>query len=410
MPNNRALIVDAAIMRSPQVLDKGLPIPGLAGSYVVDAGWCAVITEGGMFREILGPGQHSLARFSYFRDVKAISVNTRLQHLDLKTVGEFTISRPVPVQINLDLAVEYRVADARRVALEIQSPLTSLYDRTLQAVRSVVAYATVEEIRTQGEGIASATLQRLQAMQLAAVLGLEVLNVAVTTIKATDTTGDVLATQSLKEFTTLRDWQIDSAMTQQSRVTWEWLLIHRPEIAQQLITTHGVLAKEMIDRGLLDPSGFLNQPAGGGMPANPASLLGSLGVPGLPAGSFTQSGLAPATGSPAAQLPAAGNVHSRMSEEVDLLRAMPGAAVETRPGTDARGIPDGSYDVRFSAPRISGGQFVVYFSCPAGYPQSAPVVSVEVDGQELPFRSSVVAHWLSQYLVEIAREVKQYVG
>ena len=47
-------------------------------------------------------------------------------------------------------------------------------------------YATIDEIRTQGEGIARATLQRLQAMQLPKTLGVEIFNVLVTTIKDTD--------------------------------------------------------------------------------------------------------------------------------------------------------------------------------------------------------------------------------
>ena len=152
MANNRHLISDFDIMRPAQLLDKGLPLPGLSGRYVVDEGWVAVVTEGGGFKEILKPGTHFLNKYRFWRDVKATAIDTRIQTLSISTTREFTIAQPVPVEINLDLSVEYRVADPRRVTLEVKTPLTSLYDRVVQAVRGAVAYATIEEIRTQGEG------------------------------------------------------------------------------------------------------------------------------------------------------------------------------------------------------------------------------------------------------------------
>lgn len=413
MPTNRHLINDFDIIRPAQLLDKGLPIPGLTGRYVVDEGWCAVISEGGAFREILGPGQHLLSKYSFWRDVKAIAIDMRIQTLNVSTTGEFTIALPVPVQINLNLSVEYRVSDPRRVAMEIRTPLTSLYDRVIQAVRGVVVNATIDEIRKQGEGIASAALQRLQAMHLHTVLGIEIFNVLVTSIKETD---GALAAQQLKEFTTVRDWQVDSMMTQQSQVTWEWLLRHRPEIAQQMISTHGMLAKEMIDKGLLDPAGFLNQPVGGfgQTPGqlNPANLLGGFGgfgaggTPGLPGQQPQLPGQSPIAG----HLPASTDIHARMREEVSYLEKLPGARIETKPGTDSQGIPDGSYDLRIVMPRSSGGRIIIYCVCPTGYPQAAPTIEVEIDDQPTPFQSAALRRWSSQYLVEIAREAKQYFG
>ena len=81
----------------------------------------------------------------------------------------------------------------------------------------------------------------------------------VTSIKATDVHEDALAAQDMKEYKKARDWQLDSQITQNSQVTWEWMLINRPEVAQQLISTYGSLAKEMIERGAIDSSGLLNQ-------------------------------------------------------------------------------------------------------------------------------------------------------
>ena len=186
MPTNRSFINDFDIVRPAQLLEKGIPLPGLSGKYTVDEGWIAVVTEGGAFKEILEPGTYFANRYRFFRDVKIIEVDTRVQTLTVSTMREFTIQDPVTVEINLDLSVEYRITDARRVALEVKTPLTSLYDRVIQAGRGAVSYATVTEIRTQGEGIARTTLQQLQAMQLPKVIGIEIFNVLTTSIKATD--------------------------------------------------------------------------------------------------------------------------------------------------------------------------------------------------------------------------------
>ena len=273
MPTNRSFINDFDIVRPAQLLEKGIPLPGLSGKYTVDEGWVSVITEGGAFKETLEPGTYFLNRYRFFRDVKAIEVDTRVQTLTVSTMREFSIQNPVTVEINLDLSVEYRVTDARRVALEVKTPLTSLYDRVIQAARGAVSYATVNEIRTQGEGIARTTLQQLQAMQLPKIIGIEIFNVLTTSIKATDAGNDALAAREMTEYERLRDWKLEQETTAQSQVTWAWLLTYRPEVAQRMIETYGMMAKEMIDKGLLDPAGFMNQPLEGPTQMNPMNMM-----------------------------------------------------------------------------------------------------------------------------------------
>lgn len=387
MTNNRYLIDNFEIVRPPVLLDKGLPLPGLSGKYVVEEGCVAVITVGGNYKEILNPGTHSLRRYSMWREVRAINVDMRMHTLTVSTSREFTIDQPVQVQIDLDLAVEYRVCDPRKVALELQTPLINLYDRVLQAVRDVIVRATRDEIRTRGENLARTTLQRLQEMQLSKQIGIEVLNVLVTTIKVLDTAGDVIATQQLKEFETIRDWQTDSAITQNSQLTWEWLVRSRPEIAQQLIAIYGEMAREMIDKGWLDPARFLNQPVG----KNTSEL--------------------PGAATPGATIIGSNDIHARMSEEIRLLKNLPGAKVEARPVTNEDGIPNGSYNVRVQIPRNSGGVLTFYFACLKEYPQQAPVLEVEVDEQPTPYQSEVLSRWSGhQYLVEIVRDLQHRFG
>ena len=402
MSNNRPMISDLDLVSPALLLDKGLPIPGLRGRITVDDGWCSVITVGGAFKEILGPGQYSLDRYDMWRDVKATRVDTRVKTLTVSTVREFVIALPVPIEINLDLSVEYRVADPRRVALEISTPLTSLYDRVYQAVRGAVANATIDEIRTQGEWLARTTLQRLQALQLPATIGLEVLTVMVTTIKATDAGSDAIARLQFDQLQQIEKARLDAALMTQSQPTMSWLIQTGNPLASQILelaAKYGVEANDLLAKMLgSSPTA----------PAAPPSIMGRApaypGAPAVPA--------LPASRQDSGRDQGSGDVHSRMREEVDLLTTLPGARIETRPGFAKSGIPDGSYLVTVDIPRISRGVLKLYFECPAGYPDRTPRLDVEVDGQATPFPSGVLRRWSGrgQYLVEVVREVKQYFG
>lgn len=417
MSTNRSSIDDFAIVRPPLNLDKGWAIPGMGKRLTVDEGWVAVMVEGGAYAGLLHAGTHSLNKFRYGKDLKAIKVDIREQNMTVSTSREFTIANPVPVTINLDLSVEYRVTDARRIALEAKTPLTNLFDRVLQAIRGAVVHASHEEIRTQGEGIAQTALQRLNAMRLKETIGLEVFNVFVTSIKALDTDQDVLAKQQLEEFQTVRGGLLDQQMLSNSQITWEWLLMHRPEVAQQMIQEHGANARALIEKGAVDPSSFLSNPTGNlqsGTPPN--NLLTPFGAPHTPGNQQAQQQLptVSTSGSSTPQgLPAPSaqpDIHQRMRDEINMLQQLPGAAIETRAGTDAQGVPDGSYALRVVVPRNAGGQIVFFFGCAPNYPSTAPTVDVEVDGQEVAFDSGVLRRWIGQYLVEIVREAKQKFG
>lgn len=402
MANNRHLIIEPALVSPPQILDKGLPIPGFRGRFIVDEGWCAVITVGGTFKEILEPGEYYLDRYNTWQEVKAIRVDRRIKTLTFSTTREFRIAQPVPVEIDLDLSIEYRVADPRRVALEIQMPLDLLWGRVFQATSSAVAYATIDEIRTQGEGLARTVLQRLQAMQLPRTIGLEVLNVLVTSINEAD---DVIARLQFEIFEQIEKWKVDAAITSQSQVTMSWLVQKGHPLAPQIL--------EVSAKYGTDPDELLQRLLGSGQ----ASPAGSANVIGWPASSFTLPGTTsrpalPAERQDSTRHQGSTDVHSRVREDVTYLEKIKGAQVQAKPGTDDRGIPDGSYDIRVSMPRNSGGTITLYFICPAGYPRRAPALAVDVDGQPTPFQSAVLRRWTGQglYLVEIAREVKQKIG
>jgi len=56
MIDNRHTIDDTDLVRPEQLLDQGIPLPLLSGKYEVREGYCAVVTEGGVFKEILNSG------------------------------------------------------------------------------------------------------------------------------------------------------------------------------------------------------------------------------------------------------------------------------------------------------------------------------------------------------------------
>ena len=409
MSTNRERI-DNTIIKQPAVaLERGL-LPGFQGKYVVDQGWIAVVTEGGSYKETLQPGHHSLGRYKYNRDIKMTNVNTKLQTLAVVTNGEFKVQQsvagqmPLVIDVDLSLSVEYQVSDPLRVAMEIERPVTALFDRVIQATRDAVAFLSINEVRTGGASIARTIQQNLQGMLLPKTIGIEVSGVFITEIQARDSGQDALAQTAYQNFQRLNEWQVESYMTQNSQVTWQWLLINRPEVAQMYIAQYGELAKSMIDKGMLNTAGFLTGPPGSsptaaGSGAMPGLLGGMPGMPGAP-------GAAPQLPAPAAP-----TLLDRMKEERGMLGQMPGAKVELRGGVDRSNTPDGSYVMRLEVPRTSGGQLEIIFFCPPSYPKEKPSVDVLVNGQPTPFQSSALNGWRGvEYLVEVANDIRQRLG
>lgn len=434
MPNNRHLIINDELVRPQQLLDRGWPIPGLGGKHRVDQGWCAVITVGGAYEETLEPGFYDISKYPR-QDVQAIHVDKRLKQLTVATTREFTIARPFPVEIDLTLSVEYRVSDPRRVAVEIESPLTSLYDRALQAIRSAVVHVDYEEFRTQGERLAQITLDRLKAMRLPDILGIEIVNVLVTTIKGA---GEV-AKRIQHEWETLRDWQLNAHMVQNSQITPQWMAVNAPELYQQLMTGNKELMMTLIDKGLMGPQGFLNQPANSTDFPNFTALRNML-APGMeiPQSNqgFTPYGHSqPSAPQQSSQFPQSlPPDHSqsklqpqqpadpllRIREEVDYLGKMPNTVVGAEACLGDDNLPDGSHNIIVEFKRHGVTAMTLIVHCSAKFPNSAPEATLfftnldetkREDAQGQPFQAGIMRRWTpTNYIVEIAREVREFYG
>ena len=411
MGTNRISINHSAIIYPTQLLDKGIPLPFLEGKFVVDQGWCAVITEGGAFNEILEPGTHFLGKYRLFRDLKATKIDMRVKTLEVMTWGEFQISQPIPVEVDLNLSVEYRVADPRKIVTEVTTPLNSLFDRVIKAVRGSIVYATVEEIRTQGEGIARTTMENLKAMLLPNDIGIEVLSVLTTKIKATDTGNDKLASFQKEQWQKVQEFRIDNELLNQTNLSPTWFAVNRPDLYAQMMAGNTAVITQLIDKGLLDPAAVMNQAAGtSGINVNASSnfvqnLLGNS------TGNFQNN--QPKSTGPSESVKQisspASDGRARMKDEISFLKKVAGATIESQSGVDDDGLPDGTYDLKIEFPRSSGGNITLFFSCPEKYPKVPPQMDVEVNGEDTPFQSNILRRWTnSNYLVEIVREAKQY--
>ena len=408
MSDNRIMIDDTDLVRPEQLLEQGIPLPILSGKYEVKEGFCSVITVGGVFKEILGPGFYHLHKYKIFRNIRAITVDMRVRQLPIETSRKYKIKFPVPVQLTLDLVVEYKVSDARRVALEIDQPLHALYDRVDMAINPIVSVATYEEMNLRREEFGNRVFQSLKAMQLPKIIGIDILNVIITNLNALDSGEDALSQQSLGEYETFRNWQLDSTILQNSQMDLRTILLQAsPDERINII-------RDLIDKGYMDPAGgFLAQPssysasdpsqmlnnllAGFGGNQNPQSLPGRW--PGVP----NQL-------NPSKQTTPEQSSQTRIVEEVNMLKSIPGAIVDTKPGVDANGIHDGSYMLRVDVPKNSGGKITCYISCESRYPDIPPLFSIEVNGEDYQFESSNLKCWRRQYLIEIVREAIAAIG
>ena len=431
MSDNRDYIDESSLVRVEQLLDKGIPIFFLAGKYQVKEGFCAVLTEGGVYRETLGPGFYYLNKYKFFRDLRATIVDLRTKSLSIETKRKYQIRYPIPIQIDLDLSVEYKVTDPRIVALEYEEPLKALFDRVNQAIDPIMSVATHDEVLSRRNEFAQRILRSVQSEQYGRSLGIEVKNIIVTHLKALDAGKDAIGQRQAAEMNRIRDAQIEAYILQNSPMDMRIMLLQAsPDQRIELL-------KEIADQGYLSSEGMtLYAPSNMSGQSGNQALMGLLGggnfggVPGqypgqnqYGGGFGQQGGMGGMGGMPgqyqgsAPQLPG-GTVgigqqpggQNRMVTEVNYLKTLPGADVQIKTGKDSNGLPTGDTHIMVTLPKVSGGTITCYFCCDSNFPNTPPFFSVEVDGFDYPFESATMRTWRGNYLIEIVREVLSGVG
>lgn len=402
--DNRQTIVELDLVHPEILLDKGIPLPLLSGKFQVKEGFCGVITEGGTFKEILQPGFYHLHKYKIFRDVKATLVDMRLKKLDMETSRVFAMRFPVPVQLELDLTVEYRVADPRMVALEIEEPLHALYDRINQALGPLISNSNYHEVLQNRDAFSELVLQKIIGLRFSKDIGIDVLNVIITKLRALDSGEDALSQQIMEEYTTVRNWQVDSAILSNSQMDLITMLKQAsPDKRIELL-------QDMVDKGLMDPAGgLLNQPTFTPQTgANQGQMMNQL-LTGFGSGqsqnpfnnqTVDRNQLPSGMGASGATTP--GN---RMQDEIAYLKQIPEIRLQVKTGIDEDGLANGYHNFRIVVPKQSGGEIVCYIACRPNYPVEPPLLMIEVDGEDYPFESAELRNWRGQYLVEVVREV-----
>lgn len=414
MADNRNYINESSLVKREQILAKGLPILGLSGKYQVKEGYCAVLTEGGVYKETLGPGFYHLHKYRIFRELTATVVDMRTKTLEIETDQKHQIKYPFPVEVDLYLTIEYKVTDPRTIALEFEEPLRALFDRVTSVFDPIIANSSHEEVLTQRPLLSQKIYQGIQALQLPRTLGIDVRNVIITKLKVHDTGGDVISTRAKDETIYMREAQMEAYILAHAPRDFVSLLMQadpneRIKLMQTWIAEIGPLPESQMASPVWGGGSGFGQMQG---------MFGSHGGQAMLGGGYGQQQAFPNSpmtssswqGSPTPMLPGQGGGQNRMVDELNYLRAIPGAKVETRSETDQNGLATGGHMVKVTVPKQSGGRIDCYFHCPVQFPTVPPMFSLEVDGQDYPFTPASLRNWRSQYLSEIVREVINEVG
>lgn len=136
--------------------------------YTVDESERAVILRLGKFHTLETPGLHFKMPFIDAIDQKVNVTEVRnYRHQSSMLTGDENI-------VSVSMNAEYRAVDAKKFALNVQSPETSVANAAESALRHVMGSATLEQALTIGrEAIQAAVRERLQSYLRSYDVGIE---------------------------------------------------------------------------------------------------------------------------------------------------------------------------------------------------------------------------------------------
>lgn len=138
------------------VLVLGLILFGIAGIYQVDAQEQAVVLRLGVYSETKGSGLHWDAPLA-----ENVSIENVTQVREWST-REQMLTKDLNI-VDVQLSVQYTIADARKFLLEIKDPVDSLQQAANSALRHVAGSTVMHQVLTEGRGqVAFDVQQRLQ--------------------------------------------------------------------------------------------------------------------------------------------------------------------------------------------------------------------------------------------------------
>lgn len=413
MTNNKSQIVED-LVTGPEVITG----PKWLKKERVDEGEAAVVTLDGKFREILPPGPIYLAKYPVFTQCKMYYVKTKDRQLTVSTTGELTIMHPAPVLVDLSVVITYRVTDPRVVALEVENPVGTLFDFTLEAMRHAVQRMQFEEFLVGGQA-SNWILQTLRARGLREYLGLEMVNVNISHIGANERVQQLLADESLRQREVDLDVreqatrhqaelqrQLDQAYNERDiskliDLTPEFVALYKPEL---FATAFG--DRQLTDQMKLQVLAEMAKAGIGGEKLE-NMVLGVLDAQGMSSGA---SSPAFGMGAPIGALTGGGpNSSPSPPNTVQRLRNEYAALQNAGYNVMFNQLDTGDYVMVVILQDEDGDTLNIYIACSPQYPLQSPQVFVELNGVEEQYQSALLRNWTSENTtVEVVREVMRY--
>lgn len=117
----------------------------LSGIYIIDPAERGVVLRLGAFKEITGPGPHWYLRF--IDSVEKVDVD----HLRTISHRAKMLTKDENI-IQVDLAVQYKVKDAKDYLFQVRDPDYTLQEATESALREVIGGISMDEFLSGGRG------------------------------------------------------------------------------------------------------------------------------------------------------------------------------------------------------------------------------------------------------------------
>lgn len=392
------LSLQGALVKGPIKIDRGL-----FSRFRVYEGTEAVVVLDGQYHETVRPGGHFTMAFPILRRLEQYVVDIRDRALDVHVWDDLRIAYrttdnvEMAIPISLRIIVGYRVVDSATIALKVQSPLGTLYDYVLEAMRMVVARTRYEDFQ-YGTHAGQLILQNLTQRGLDSYLGIQPINVQVAEIGG----AEAIDSSTLDDYTALRDAERKTRTTEiaeESRRRMELQdALNRGDVAKAINMSPEYLLRyhpDMYERVFgnqaqseaLKLQAIVELVRSGMVSANQLGISGLLGTPGAPAlnQNLLTSGTNTTTTAPNQTFQSFVIGRERILKDVqDLLST--GLQAQAHQSGDEMLVTVGLQDA-------DGHALVIYLKCPPNYPQVPPEMFVELDGQQQQFSALTLDQW-----------------
>lgn len=174
----------------------------VSGLFIVNPAEQTVVLRFGKFADVMDPGLHWIARFidtKYTVDVQKIYAFSLQGDFLTKSAEQTDLSNQIQVGskntsndqsknlVNVELNVQYRIADPRAYLFNIVNPDETVQQVAASALSDMIGQMKLDEVLTTGrEFLSSGVLDRIRAVMKNYNAGVEVLTVTLRKVQAPD--------------------------------------------------------------------------------------------------------------------------------------------------------------------------------------------------------------------------------